>query len=176
MAQVDLLNKSFDMLDRMELDLAERARDVLRQEGVNASVSGVFSIEDMEKMRESDVCASGAIAVGVGYSGAVARPKGQGNVDNATARAEMVDFMFSIVLAVPGGENCEMRFDAGRVLSALRLGIMGRGPAEKHPNMQSVARTWEFVQEGPNVRESSTELMYYSQAWRLSLPQTSQKR
>lgn len=172
---VDTLNTSIEMLERMELDLAERVRDILQQEQVSAPVMGVFSIEDMEAMRESDVCASNSIAVGVGYNGAFARPRAQGNVDNATARPEIVDFVYGVILAVPASGDCALRPSAGRVLTALRLGIMGTGVAEGHPGGR-IARTWEFVQESPSVRESSADLLYYSQVWRLSLPlKTSQR-
>lgn len=170
----DALNTSNEMLERMELDLAQRVRDVLSKESVNASVMGVFSIEDMEKLRESDVCAANAVAVGVGYQGATSR-SAAGNVDNAVARTSFVDFAFGVILAVPAGEHCTMRVDATRVLTALRLGIMGTGPVDHHMNGRA-QRSWEFIQEGPNIGESSADLLYYSQVWRLSLPlKTSQR-
>lgn len=166
MASIPQLNHDKEMLTRMELDLVTKAQAAFQAQGVAGSVHGIFSLDDLERKTESDICATNQVAVGVGYNSARNIMLGeQGNGANQQGRTSMVEFRFIVILAVPTGENCTERYNAGELLSSLRLGIQGRGI-----DGDSGSRSWSFVSESPDIAASTSAMLYYSQLWQTKLP------
>jgi len=155
------------MVERMEADLGAKASAAYTAAGISPAILGVFSLDDLEKKLESDLC--GKLAVGVGYAGAeptavVSNPKAPLNVGSSNA-AKTVDFIFTVILAVPTGPECTERHSATKLLTILRLGILGSTVSGDNTN-----RTWAFVRESPNITESTETMLYYSQVWRVAMP------
>ena len=163
------LNQDLEMIERMELDLIAKTQTAYETADMTPAIHGVFSIDDLENKSEADLCQK--LAVGVGYEGAEPHSilKTQGNVGSNNA-AKAVDFIFRIILAVPTGPECTERFSATKLLTILRLGILGSTVAGDITN-----RTWEFVREYPNIQESTETMLYYSQVWRVELIATGQR-
>ena len=158
------LNQSNDMIERMEHDLVTKAQTAYANSGLTAKIHGVFSLDDLEDKEESDLC--NGLAVGVGYAGAEAvHPKAPMGTAPGGAAPKMVDFIFHIILAVPHGTGCTERFDATRLLTALRFSILGTSCSADSTN-----RTWAFEKEFPNITDSTDTMLYYSQVWRLAMP------
>lgn len=160
-----LLNLDDTMIERMEADLVSKVQAAYNAAGVDVAVYGVFSLDDLEKKQESELC--GAIGIGVGYLGAEPTPNvgTQLNVSRGVA-AKPIDFMYVIILAVPT-QGCDERFPATKLLTVMRRKIMGSTISGDEVN-----RTWMFVKEGPQISESSDTMLYYSQVWRVALSQT----
>lgn len=163
-----LLNLDDTMIERMEADLVSKVQAAYNAAGVEVAVYGVFSLDDLEKKQESELC--GAIGIGVGYLGAEptgvdTNPKAALNVSRGEAM-KALDFMYMIILAVPTN-GCDERFPATKLLTIMRRKIMGSTISGDEVN-----RTWAFVKEGPQISESSDTMLYYSQVWRVALPQT----
>lgn len=162
-----ILNRDVTMIERMEGDLATKCGAALTQVSITAGVHGVFSLDDLEKKTEADLC--GSIAIGVGYMGAEpthldSNPKAPLNVGKGEA-VKSLDFMFTVILAVPTGADCMERYDATKILTVLRQKIMG-----SDVDGDQVQRTWAFVKEQPNIAASTDTMLYYSQVWRVALP------
>ena len=162
-----LLNRDQSMIERMEGDLATKCAAAVAGISVTAGVHGVFSLDDLEKKTEADLC--GGIAIGVGYMGAEpthldTNPKAALNVGKGEA-VKSLDFMFTVILAVPTGADCAERYDATKILTVLRQTIMGSDVDGDH-----VQRSWAFVKEQPNIAASTDTMLYYSQVWRVALP------
>jgi hypothetical protein len=160
------LNADYDMIERMELDLVTKAQAAFTAAGLTVNVHGVFSIDDLENKTESDLCSK--IAIGVGYMGAELTsykvdPKVPLNVSAGLA-AKTVDFLFSIILGVPTGDACEERYNATKLLTALRRHILG-----SMVSGDRASRNWNFVKESPNISESTKTMLYYSQVWRVAI-------
>ena len=163
----DRLNEDLDQIARMERDLTRKVQAALTQYKLHQNVHGVFSIDDLENKLGADLC--GNIGVGVGYlrivpSAITTDPKAHLNVGGGVA-VKMLDYLFGIIMAVPTGDSCDERSTATKVLTALRFGIMG-SPCDGDTSN----RGWAFVSEEPNVSESSDTMLYYSQVWRLAMP------
>lgn len=161
------LNTDIDMIERMEADLFVKVRNALGVYGLTQNVHGVFSIDDLENKLGSDLC--NHIGVGVGYwkaepTNVTTDPKANLNVDRGMA-VKTLDFLFMVILAVPTGGQCAERQSATKVLTGLRLSIMGSEVAG-----DKTARTWAFVRESPVIDESDDAMLYYSQVWRLAMP------
>lgn len=165
MATLPRLNTDPGMIERMEVDLATKAEAAYTSAGLSPVVFGVFSLDDLEKKSEADLCQK--LAVGVGYAGAeptVAQNlRDNLNVGSSNA-AKTVDFIFTIILAVPTGAECSERYSATKLLTILRMGILGSSVSGDITN-----RTWAFVKESPNVQESTDTMLYYSQVWRVAM-------
>lgn len=159
------LNRDINMIERMELDLIDKVRAALLQYNVNDNIHGVFSLDDLEAKIANDLCQH--IAVGVGYIRAetYSDPKAPLNTAPGGAATKMLDFVFGVILAVPSNKMCDERHSATRVLTALRFGIMG-----SVVDGDVSSRTWAFVREGPDTEQSTDEMLFYLQVWRLALP------
>ncbi len=162
----DRLNTDIHQIERMELDLRKKVQDALTAHSITSLVHGVFSLDDLENKLQSDLCAH--IGVGVGYlrtepTALVTDAKAHLNVGGGVA-VKTLDFYFMVILAVPTGAQCNEVHHATQVLTALRFGIMGSTVAGDDSN-----RKWAFVQEAPNVSESTDTMLYYSQVWRLAM-------
>jgi hypothetical protein len=162
-----LLNLDDTMIERMESDLATKASAAFTGASLTTGVHGVFSIDDLENKLESELC--GNIAVGVGYMGAEptafeTQPKAPLNVARGEA-VKSLDFIFTVILAVPTGSDCTQRYDATKLLTILRRKIMGSAI-----DGDQVQRCWAFVREGPQISASTETMLYYSQVWRVALP------
>ena len=162
-----ILNRDADMIQRMETDLATKCAAAFASVQIAAGVHGVFSIDDLEQKTASDLC--GNIAIGVGYMGAEptnldSNPKAALNVGRGEA-VKSLDFMFMIILAVPYGDACLERYDATKLLTLLRQTVMG-----STVDNDAVQRTWAFVKEQPQISASTETMLYYSQVWRVALP------
>lgn len=165
--RVPLLNQDVGMIERMEEDLKDKAQAAFTRYGLTQNVHGVFSLDDLENKLETDLCRH--IGVGVGYLKAepTARttdPKAPLNVDRGVA-TKMLDYFFSVILAVPTGSECSERHMATKVLTALRLDILG-----SEVSGDRIQRGWAFVHELPVPEQSTDTMLYYSQVWRVAMP------
>lgn len=156
-----------DLITALEDDLITKVQAGYAAAGMKASIHGVFSLDDLEAKQVSDLCKM--IGVGIGYMGAEptaldTNPKAALNVPHGQA-VKSIDFMFLIILAVPTGAGCDERYKATDLLTVLRNSILGSVVTGARDQ-----RTWSFVKEGPRVSESSDEVLYYAQVWRLPLP------
>lgn len=159
------LNQDNDMVERMEKDLAGKAREAFYSANLMAGIHGVFSLDDLETQTETDLCKK--LAVGVGYAGAepASDPKGHLNSAPGGNTVKAVDFLFHVILAVPHGPDCSERYSATRLLTVLRRSIQGTLCSGDATN-----RSWGFVKELPNVQDSTDTMLYYSQVWLLRVP------
>lgn len=162
---VPRLNDDKEMLTRMELDLVELSKAAMTKYGIASNIHGVFSLDDLERKTENQLCEAGGISVGIGYQGArnsMLNEQG-GGADHA-GRTAMVEFRFMVILGVPTGDDCAERYNAGELLSVLRLGIQGHGVASSN-----ASRSWAFVSEGPEIGQSNSTVLYYVQLWQTKL-------
>jgi hypothetical protein len=159
------LNSDLNQIERMECDLRDKARAAFTRFGLGQNVFGVFSLDDLENKLESDLCQH--IGVGIGFLKIEPANKDstvQLNTGGGVA-TKMLHYFFSVIMAVPSGEQCSERHDATKVLTALRFDIMGSPVSGDATN-----RTWEFVHELPVPEQSSDTMLFYSQVWRLAMP------
>lgn len=163
-AMTNLLHLRDEMLVYMEEDLVDKCRLALVNNEIKARVAGVFSLDDLEDKESAEL--EGKIAVGVGYHSAQAI---DGKVHAGPAGVSIVEYNFMVLLAVPteGGSDIadKQRYSATRLLSILRRGVAGKIVAGDR-----ASRTWTFVSEAPRIPESTDSVQYYSQVWRLVLP------
>lgn len=166
MATALKLNSDFEMIERMELDLVSKAQTAFTAAGLTANIHGVFSLDDLEAKEESDLC--NMLAVGVGYAGAETYDTQRSNLNTAPGgpAVKNVDFAFAVILAVPHGVDCAERYSATKLLTVLRLGIIG-----SIVSGDIASRTWAFVREFPNIQDSTDSMLYYTQMWKVNLPQ-----
>lgn len=160
-----VLADSDDLLEILENDLKAKITAVLTSSSISASVHGVFSLDDLEKKTESEMC--GGIGIGVGYQGCVPTTNhpAQNNPAPGANVVKTGDFLFVVLLAAPVDQLCTQRITALKLLTLLRSGIIG-----KQLTLGREQRTWAFVQEKPEVDESTETVLYYTQVWRLVLP------
>ena len=161
------LNDDAEMIARMEKDLIAKIGLSYSQAQIDIALHGVFSLDDLEKKTESDLCQKPA--VGVGYAGcelvnAELTARSASNVGSSMA-ARMVDYRFLVILGVPTERDCEERYSATTLLTVLRRGIHGSIVSDDHTN-----RTWGFVREKPDPAASTPSMLYYVQEWRVSVP------
>lgn len=161
-----LLNQRDDLLSLLEADLIARCQAALTAAGLTQIVHGVFSLDDLENKTAADLCQK--IGVGVSYAGAepvrrAGDPNTHGNVDRSP-QARGVNFVFQVILAVPVNLNCDERTSATTLLTAFRRRIQGT-----RISGDSVNRTWAFAGEKPEIAESTAEMLFYAQLWRLTL-------
>lgn len=161
---MSMLNLDNDMLERMETSLSSHAGAAITQSGVQASVFGVFSLDELEEKTIDDLC--GKVALGVAYAGAEppdSKPSMTSGPGGDTVK--IVDYVFHVILAVPIGKNCLERYSATKLLTILRRGING-----KFCDGDAANRTWQFVKEFPNVEASTADAIFYSQVWKIRIP------
>jgi len=160
-----LVNLDPEQLQRMEDDLITKVQAALTEANLMQRIFGIFSIDDLEHKQESELC--GGIAIGVGYLGAQELERNsQLNVDRSRA-AKSTEFNYMVLLAIPTDESCSTRYDGLKLLTLLRQGILGSTIDGDTTN-----RTWDFVQEKPDISESSRTMLYYSQVWRVVMQAT----
>lgn len=160
------LNKDPDMITVMQFDLVAKAQLGLQAiPDLNAKVKGVFSIDDLEAMNEQELAEM--LAVGVGYFGCqptAERTGEQFNGERGNA-ARMLDFHFLIIIACPANDQYSPRSEPTTLLTVLRSAILGTTVG-----MDRVQRMWEFIQEKPEIADSTRTMLYYSQLWRVVMP------
>lgn len=162
-----MLTADDTMIERMEIDLADKAAAAFVSAGVQASVYGVFSLDDLEKKQESEL--QHKIAIGVQYTGAAPpeidfNPKGSAAPGQGTS-VRMVLYQFLVVVAVPTEQNCLERYNGTKLLTVLRRHIHGSTISG-----DIASRRWAFSKEVPNVGPSTETMLYYSQVWQVGLP------
>lgn len=162
-----LIHQQDDMIEQLELDLADKAAAAFTAANVDSSVFGVFSLDDLETKTENEL--QRRIAVGVAYSSAAppeidSNPKGSAAPGQGMA-ARMVAYEFLVVLAVPTGPDCMERYNGTKLLSVLRRKIHGASIA-----VDAASRRWNFQREKPNPEASTETMLYYTQVWQVALP------
>jgi hypothetical protein len=161
-----------DMLEVLEKDLIKKIKSALTAAGVSGCVHGVFSLDDLEKKTADELCAK--IAFGVGYLGASPITEHTAQTNPAKGNAIQVsDVRFMVLVAAPVDDLCSQRLTGMKLLTILRQGILGTSIEEvpgQPAGRNQVQRSWVFVQEKPEVSESTETMLYYTQQWRLSLP------
>lgn len=165
-----LLHQDPNMIEVMEKDLITKITDLMATAQIDIGIHGVFSLDDLDAMTESDLC--NKLAIGVAYSGAEdTKPGAQVSGSNAAAS---VAAQFLVVLAVPvtkaGSDN---RLDGSKMLSVIRQKVQGtviQPPAIDPAPTRVVTPRWAFVKELAQPSESSSTMLYYSQVWRANFP------
>jgi len=166
-------------LQHMSAELQSLAKEALKDKDISASVNGVFSLDDLERIVKAQAFGVGTIHVGVSYEGCQ-RGDPLMSTGNAVRRdgggRAALDFLYLIVLAVNSNDCCDGKFEGQQLLHVLRTGILGRRtlPApEKIPGRTAPREfdyaTWDFIKEGPEVGVSDSSMLYYSQVWRASV-------
>lgn len=161
-----------DMLEVLEKDLIKKIKVAVQAANISGSIHGVFSLDDLEKKTSDDLC--GGIAFGVGYQGAAPITEHTDQLNPGKSNAvQQTDIRFMVLIAAPVDDLCSQRLTGMKLLTILRQGILGTS-IESVPGQPAgrneVQRTWTFVQEKPEVSESTETMLYYTQQWRLSLP------
>lgn len=161
-----------DMLEVLERDLIQKIKEAVSKAGMNGNVFGVFSLDDLEHKKAEELCEG--IAFGVGYQGIKPVTEHSSQLNPAKGPAvQMCDVMFLVLVAAPTDEMCSKRLTGMKLLSILRQGILGSS-VKTVPGQplgrNEVQRSWSFVQERPEVGESSDTILYYTQQWRIVLP------
>lgn len=161
-----------DMLEVLEKDLIKKIKTTLTALQIRGTIHGVFSLDDLEKKTAEDLC--GGIAFGVGYLGAATITEHAAQLNPGKSNAvQQADLRFVVLIAAPVDDLCSQRLTGMKLLTILRLGILGTS-VESIPGQPAgrneVQRSWVFVQEKPEVSESTETMLYYTQQWRLSLP------
>lgn len=151
-------------IERLENDLKQRCVDALNDNGVEGLVDGVYSIDHLESLLETDL--NGRIGIGVSYMGTVLSDAVRGNPNSDPRVVSMAEFNFTVILAVPCDQALTQRFNATTLLAVLRFGILGKS-VEVSIGSQ---RAWQFIQEKPEVEPSTPTMLYYTQVWRLTMP------
>lgn len=153
-----------NQIELLENQLIEHCVTALENKRVAAIVDGVFSLDSLEQKLETDL--NGRIGVGVAYQGCKAISPEEGNASGDPHRAILNENLFVVILAVPTDQVATQRLDATELLTVLRKGILGKKVELSRGNQ----RTWGFVQEKPEIADSTPTMLYYSQVWRLLLP------
>ena len=162
-----LITQEDDCLERLEECLRDLTIEAMRNGNLHSNVIGAFSIDDLEKQDPSAI-AMGKVLFGVIYVGCKAKDnKAQGQADNGSG-AQFTEFLFQIVVGGKVDSMCRQRQTHGRILTRLRKEItLARVQYGHRPEMN---RPWVFVQEKPEIGDSTEEMLYYSQTWSISLP------
>jgi hypothetical protein len=158
------LNQNPDMIKVMEDDLKTKAQEALVAADLTMPVLGVFSLDHLEVMAEEELGVN--MAVGVAFVGTDAANKENSGTFNAAGGniAKAVVFNFVVILALPAQGQLDERYDATKLLTVLRFGILGKPIAGDR-----VQRTWNFVAERPEIGESTRTMLYYSQVWQVAM-------
>jgi hypothetical protein len=159
-----------DLLTVLENDLINKVKEAVCNVQIEGTVHGVFSLDDLEAKTADSLC--GGIAFGIGYQGCspITPDKPQLNPPQGNA-VQMGNFMFMVLVAAPVDAFCSQRLTATTLLTILRQGILGKPVvADKVLGRNEPQRTWTFVQEKPELSESTETMLYYTQVWRLVLP------
>ena len=166
------LNQDPLMVKRMEDSLVENCTAALKEyDSIDAVVFGIFSLDDMEKLMEGEL--GEKIAVGIGYLGSqpsTAIGGSQYNGEGGLA-GKTLDFTFMVMLAVPANDQVPRRYDAAAILSILKFYTLGAAIEDGR-----LQRPWMFVQEKPEIADSTRTMLYYSQLWRVTIPIVAQPR
>lgn len=167
-----LLQDRRDFLTVLEKDLINKVKEAVAAAGMSGSVHGCFSLDDLENKNANDLC--GGIAFGVGYLGITPVTEHASQLNPGKSNAvQNSDVMFTILVAAPVDELCSQRCTGMTLLTVLRQGILGRDVVidlGEEPSRNAPTRTWFFVKEKPEVSESTENMLYYTQVWRLVLP------
>lgn len=169
-----------DMVLVLEGDLIRHCIAALEGKQIRAYVNGVFSLDDLEAQMESDNASQGLIGVGVSYAGSKTQEVDKvGNATGDGGKSIMTEMMFLILIMAPTDIIQTQREASIELLTVLKKGILG-----KRVEMGSAAfiarrgadpsgqRPWLFVQEKPEIAESTPTMLYYTQVWRLLMPVT----
>src|SRR5471032_1552535 len=158
-----ILNRDPAMLVRMEQDLIAKASATKSAyPGIDINIYGVFDLEDLSRLQESDL--SNGIGVGVGYLGLDPFVPAPGTANAARAPAvKMMVFSFILLLAVPATDGDANRFNAATYLSMLRAQILGTTI-----DGDTTQKTWNLYREKPEIGESTRTMLYYSQVWQVT--------
>lgn len=167
-----LLPNNPDLLEVLERDLIHKIKDSVSKAGLGGNVYGVFSLDDLETKSAEDFC--GGVAFGVGYQGTKPVTENAGQINTAkTGALQTCEVLFLVLVAAPMDEMCSKRLTGMKLLTILRQGIMGSSvsavPGEP-AGRNEVQRSWAFVGERPEVSESTSTMLYYTQQWRIVLP------
>lgn len=158
-----MLNHDIEMIERMTVDLSEKATAAMNAAGIQPNVYTIFSLDELEEKTESDICNSHALGVGWLQSVTMNESAGTNNGTASTSKARGVEHLFGVILAAP--IECAGQFAPTKLLSALLLGVLGQKVAD-----DPASRTWEFVRQATVPNESSDKMRYYQQVWRLAMP------
>lgn len=167
-----LLHDNPELLEILEADLRNKIVYLMNKNSLSSVVDGVFSLDDLEN-KTHDSIAMGMLAFGVAYQGCQPVNEAEAkrsNVDHGSG-AQMGFFHFSVIIAARVDAMCSQRTTASRILTILRRGIL----QSEIPLGNRGTRTWGFVQERPEIADSTKEMLYYSQVWRICLPMTHDK-
>ncbi|HBO9768529.1 TPA: hypothetical protein ACMFP1_002912 [Pseudomonas aeruginosa] len=162
-----------EVLDLLENDLKTKIIRAMQRANIQASVVGVFSLDELEQRTESDM-AMGNVVFGVAYQGCKPGPDMPERTNPAhTNGAGFADFLFSIIIGGKVDTWCSQRGFVARILTLLRKEIY-QSDVQTGKRPEAV-RVWNFVQERPEIADSSSDMLYYSQVWKLNLPLKSLK-
>lgn len=165
-----LIANGDDMLQVLEQDLKNKITNAIRSRNLLAIVDGVFDIDELEQRMENSI-ATGRIAFGISYQGmATGQDTEHGarhNVDHGQG-VGFGHFVFAIIMAARIDATCVQRLGAHRILTILRKEI-NQSTVQVGRRAEAV-RTWMLVQEKPETSQSSSDMLYYSQVFRITLP------
>lgn len=168
-----------DVIEMLEKDLIRHCVNALESKQLHAYVNGVFSLDDLEGQMEEDN--QGRIGVGVAYSGSnTVNMDKVGNAVGDTGKSIMTEMIFLILVMAPVDVIQSQRINAINLLTLLKKGILGKRvemgsaafAARRGEAVTSGQRPWVFVQEKPEIAESTPSMLYYTQVWRLLMPVT----
>lgn len=167
MSKQESIRDSDWQIELLEDHLKGLCLQALNDNEISAVVDGVFSLDQLESLMESDL--NGSIGVGIGYQGCQPVGESRGNPVPDPHVSLMNQMLFMVLLAVPVDAVVSQRLSATRLLTVLRKGILGK-QVDIGKNGRGTQRPWEFVQEKPEIDESTKTMLYYTQVWRLSMP------
>lgn len=159
------LNKDPEMIERMAVDLSEKAHAAMTAVGINPNVYSIFSLDELEQKTENDICESMALGVGWIRTATTAESGGTNNGTASSSKSRMIEHFFGVIMAVPTNAACLATTTPTKLLATLMLGILGKEVAN-----DPSSRTWEFVRMDTVPNESSETMLYYQQVWRLAMP------
>ena len=163
-----LLHEQLDMIELMNADLRAKITTSFDDLDVpqKANVSGCFDLTDLERQNKNDKARG--IRVGVAYLSGErvlgARPGPNSNVDVVQRAVSSVEFRFLVILGMCEDPDCNYRYSATQLLTVMRRGVSGTRCGD-----DTVNRTWVWVAERPEPSASSSNYLYYSQIWQLSM-------
>jgi len=167
MAENKILTQEDDCLEQLENFLKDRVVEAMRNGDLSSSVHGAFSIDDLEK-QDPGAIGLGKVLFGVVYVGCNAAEAKEPKLSDGGNGAQFTAFHFKIIVGGRVDTLCKQRQTHGRILTRLRKEIaLTHVQYGRRPEM---TRPWVFVNERPEIAESTEEMLYYSQTWSISLP------
>lgn len=155
-----------EFLETLEIDLCTKSKAAFDAAGIQASVHGVFSLDDLEGKMANEI--SSGVSVGVGYQRALpgeieTNPRG---TPGSAPSAKFFGFNFLVVLCVPTQPGCLERYNGTRLLTVLRRHIHG----SLVEGTRGEVRPWNFMGEVADTANSTENMLYYVQTWQIALP------